>query len=108
MTPAVGRCSQTVDVSPPGPHSVQMPQSFYLAARCTASELVVNVQDRSSWPPAVQSIVAAAEAAAAEAASADTQQRAEAAEAALESELDTLRTEQAAAMREASAALKAR
>ena len=66
------------------------------------------MQDRSSWPPTVQSIVAAAEAAAAEAASAEMQQQAEAAEAALETELDTLRTEQAAAMREASAALKAR
>lgn len=66
------------------------------------------MQDRSSWPPAVQSIVAAAEAAAAEAAAADMQQQAEAAEAALESELETLRTEQAAAMCEASAAMKAR
>ena len=69
---------------------------------------MMNMQDRSSWPPAVQSIVAAAEAAAAEAASAEMQQQAEAAEAALESELDTLRSEQAAAMREAPAALRAR
>lgn len=56
----------------------------------------------------MQSIVAAAEAAASEAAAAEMQQQAEASEAALESELDTLRTEQAAALREASAAIRAR
>lgn len=56
----------------------------------------------------MQSVVAAAEAAAAEAAAGELRQQAEAAEAALETELETARAEQAAAMREASSALKAR
>ncbi len=65
-------------------------------------------QDRSSWPQAVQSLVASAEAAATQAANAEARQAAEAAEAALEAELETLRAEQTAALQDVATASRAR
>jgi len=65
-------------------------------------------QDRSDWPAAVQALVSEAEAAAAEAAATDVRQQAEAAEAALEAELESLRIAESVAVQELSAAQQAR